>query len=300
MRIPRRRSWPTGSAPCLTILVSLLLASSTSLYAGCKGANKLSPQAIAIVHNLFSPATAPSDFHVYAETLSTDRQTDFVLYSATQPADSNTQTVYLAAMRLEPKPNILSAIEVSTYLPAVAHAIPYDSGASLPDSLRSPGSTAVDIDGCLNAFVLKPDLQAVHMNLFARSEGHGNEGANDIIFVLLDQIALRPVLELNQSSWYDQKGLHQDSVIAVSPSTTMATDLIWWQSSQQGAGIMAAAAYDQNKWYRWTGRGFQKMGSLEQTDLAARLQSAFRLTRSDAISAVEMRLIAPGPSQPSP
>jgi hypothetical protein len=96
---------------------------------------------------------------------------------------------------------------------------------------------------------------------------------------------------LNQSSWHDKR-IHQDSVIAVQPSTVTATDIIWWQSSQRDSGIMAAS-YDQNKWYRWNGRGFEKMGTLEEKELAARLASAFRLTRSDEISGVEMKPMLP-------
>ena len=134
------------------------------------------------------------------------------------------------------------------------------------------------------------------MNLFARSPRNKNEGANDIVFVLLDGTSLRPALELNQSSWYD-KHLHQDSVIAVLPSTAMVTDLIWWQSSQQGGGMMIAS-FNQNRWYRWNGKGFEKVGTLEEADLASRLRLAFLLTRSDEISSVEMKLLMPGAKRP--
>jgi hypothetical protein len=295
--IEQKRNSPVDAFPFLAMLLGLLIGLSTTLSASCQGAAGISPEQLLALRNLLSPATAPADFHVHAETTSTDRRTHFVLYSISKGADPGAPTVHLAAISLEPQPNVLSAVDVSADLPPFARVVPSQSNVGFPIAPRGAEPATVEIDGCLNAFVLQPDLQAVHMNLFARSRRSGSEGANDIVFVLLDNTSLRPVLELNQSSWYDKR-LHQDSVIAVLPSAAACTDIIWWQSSQQSGGVMMAAAFAQNSWYRWKGKGFEKMGTLEESDLAARLRSAFRLTRSDEISSIEMKLLSPRLKQP--
>ena len=295
--IVQKRHSPASAVSFLTMLLGLLIGLSTPLSASCPGAAGISPEQITALRNQLSPATAPADFHVYAETTSADQRTHFVLYSISKEADPGATTVHLAAISLEAQQNILSAVDVSGYLPPFARAVPSQSNAAFPSIPRRAEPATVEIDGCLNAFVLQPDLQAVHMNLFARSPRSQSAGANDIVFALLDNTFLRPVLEMNQSSWYDKR-LHQDSVIAVLPSAAACTDIIWWQSSQQSGGVMMAAAFDQNSWYRWKGKGFEKMGTLEEADLAERLRSAFRLTRSDEISSTEMKLLSPRLKQP--
>jgi hypothetical protein len=295
---------PFASSLFLLTIFGLLFALSRTASASCRGAAEISPQRVTALRTLLSPTTAPGDFHVYAEAPGAEGQTHFVLYSIMQAADVTAPTVSLAAISLKPPQNVLSAIDVSSYLPAfarspLARAAPTQADAVSADAPPAAGSAATTVDGCLNAFMLQPDFEAVHMNLFARSARQQSEGANDIVFVLLDHSSLAPVLELNQSSWHDRKGLRQDSVIAVLPSTAMVTELIWRQSSQRGAGIMGVATYDQNKWYRWNGKGFEKMGTLEEAELAARLRSASVLTRSDAISALEVQIM-PGPNQPPP
>jgi hypothetical protein len=266
------------------------------MYAGCQGTAQVSPEQKTKLRDLLFPTVAWGDFQVYAETPSIDRQAHFVLYSITNADDSSAATVYLAAISLQPRLGILSSVDVTAYLPSFVSAIPAQPETSFSSTPHIAGSAGVNIDGCLNAFLLQPDLQAVHMNLFARSRNQ-NEEASDIVFVLLDSTSLRPVLELNQSSRCDKR-IHQDSVIAVLPPAGIVKDIIWVQSSQQGGGMMTAA-FNQNRWCRWNGRGFDKMGTLEEVDLAARLQSAFRLTRSDEISGVEMKLFMDSPKQPT-
>jgi len=300
MTIAQERSWLVGPALFLIILLGLLVGLPTTLSAGCRGAAEISPEQITSLRNLLSAATAPSDFHVYAETPGTDGRIRFVLYSIPRAPVPGAHIVYLAATTLEPKPNLVLVQDVSAYLPPFTRAVPSEADVSSQGAPHSPGSAPVAIDGCLNAFVIKPDLQAVHMNLFARAPRSQSEEASDIVFALLEPGLLSPVLELNQSSLYDhKKPLHRDSVIAVLPSAAMASDLIWWRSSQEGSGMLTAA-YDQNTLYSWSGKGFDKVGTLEPGDLAARLRAATPLTRSDAISTVDMKPTVPGPNQPPP
>ncbi len=299
MTIAQRRSWLVGTALFLVILLGLLVGLPTTLSAGCRGAAEISPEQITSLRNLLSAATAPGDFHVYAETPSADGLIRFVLYSVPKAPAPGAHIVYLAVTTLEPQPNIVFVHDVSAYLPLLTRVLPSGSDVSTQGAPHSPEPGPLAIDGCLNAFVLKPDLQAVHMNLFAHSPRYQSEGANDIVFALLEHGSLKPVLELNQSSFYDHKRVHRDSVIAVLPSAAVASDLIWWQSSQEDSGMLTAA-YDQNTLYSWSEKGFEKAGTLEPADLAARLRVATPLTRSDAISTVEMKQTVPGPNQPPP
>ena len=225
MTIPQSRDGHVRRVLLLIILLGLLVGSSSRMYAGCQGTAQVSPEQKTKLRDLLFPTVARGDLQVYAETPSIDRQAYFVLYSISNAADSSAPTVYLAAMNLQPRPSILSVVDVTAYLPSFVRAIPAQPETRFSSTPHIAGSAGVSIDGCLNAFVLQPDLQAVHMNLFARSPRNQNEEANDIVFVLLDSTSLRPVLELNQSSRCDKR-IHQDSVIAVLPPTGIVEDII--------------------------------------------------------------------------
>src|SRR5437868_10338688 len=137
--IPQKRDWHVRSVLLLIILLGLLVGSSSTMYAGCQGAAGISPEEITTLRNLLSPATAPGDFHVYAETTSADRQAHFVLYSITNATDPSAQTVYLAAIGPESQENILSAVDVTVYLPPFARAVPSQSDASFLSAPRTAG-----------------------------------------------------------------------------------------------------------------------------------------------------------------
>jgi hypothetical protein len=179
--------------------------------------------------------------------------------------------------------------------------------------LRTPGAKKIPdppptgplvIDGCLNTFTIEPDRQGIHLNLFVKSEAAKTEGANDVILILLGNNFIEPVLELSETSWRvfsnPRSTSRDDSLIAVLPSTTGVTEVIWQQFSKQEVTRMMGGEFSQNQLYRWEKREFKKAAVLSPAELKERLKTAVQLPRSAAITQLRFEYKMPGPNQPAP
>lgn len=266
----------------------------------CDGGAPILPTRIAAISNLLNLAPTVS-LTVYAETPAQDSKSRFFVYSIRPTADAVPPgTIYLAAISSAPEEKVIFTHEISEYLPAFAPVGVSGPPRSSPQPVKQP-VRSFSIDACLNTFALQSSIQAVHLNLFAKSSD--SEGANDIVFVLPEHKFPQPLLELNATSLYivvnSRTRTHRDSRISVLPSLTDASEIVWEQFSTL-PGAVLGASFVENTPYRWDGHGFRKLPPLAPEDLTLRLNAATPLNRSGSIHRLRGEFKMPGPNQPAP
>ncbi len=164
------------------LIASLFLLRSALLHAACLSGPDLTTAHEADLRNTLANVSG-TQFRLLSEAASSDGKLRFVLYSLTPTGPSGVPAVYLAVMGSVEGNKAFSAREVSRYVPLLARSSARTSaqGANIDGTnLTDP----VSLDGCVNAFVLNPNLQAIHLNLFARSRDLSIEGANDVVLVM--------------------------------------------------------------------------------------------------------------------
>ena len=289
------------SCAWLGLAALILVTAPPVLNASCGGTVGVTPEQVSALQSLLPDVGSGAEFLLYAEVDSSDGNSRFFLYSIIKHSDPHELGVYLGAATKDASKRLLFIHDVSAYLPVFAH----ESSHARKKSAQHGSSELepVSIDGCLNSSVLQPNLQAIHVNLFAKSPRARLEEANDVVFALAEPARPQPVLELTQTSRSEipapHRRIHRDSVIAVVPSASAASDIIWQHFAQDTGGIMVPS-FIQNKVYRWDGKGFRKAGSLTPAELAERLKTAFVLPRSAEISSLRLEDKMPGANQPPP
>jgi hypothetical protein len=280
------------------LALSVLLAASLAMRAECKGAPRISAERAASLRKLVG---AEDSFHVYSETAAGDLR--FFAYSVGRPSGSSgAPLVYFAALRKKAgSEEILFVHDVNLYLPEFAGgrhtAPPRPSNAPKP-----PSPWPVTVDACINSFELEPKVQAIHLNLYAKSKGAKVDGANDIIFVMPENGFVQPALEMNETSRINtnpRQNSKRDSLIAVVPATGAKNEVIWKESSRQESGPVAGSSVEVSV-YAWEGKGFRKNGSLAPDELNAQLKNATVLKRSGEIVPFQLKYKMPGPNAPAP
>ena len=284
-------------------MLAFIAATVTGANAGCVDAPEIPEARLQAVQTLLLGENTTAIFHLYAESPSADKHSTFLLYSVAKNADA-TPSVYLAASSIDEEEKLLFTHNLSYYLPPVtrkAHTLRTQGAKKIPDT---PLTGPFVVDGCLNTFTIEPDRQGIHLNLFVKSEAAKTEGANDVILVLLENNFIEPVLELSGTSWRVFSNSHsssrEDSLIAVLPSKTGVTEVIWQQFSKQEVTRMMGGEFSQNQLYRWEKKEFKKAAVLSPAELKERLKTAVQLPRSAAITQLRFEYKMPGPNQPAP
>ncbi len=252
----------------LVFVAALSAAFLPSTFAACGTSKEIDAQRIAEFRvRLFEKV--PADFRVYADGRTTDGKSGLVLYSV-ENGDSGVPTIYLAVTDIGQREKLVSTLDLTSYIP---HSL-----------TRFP---PVSVDLCLNTFMVEVNLPAVHLNLFAKSNRTRRAAATDVILVVREDRTPEPVLELWETSSLDAQGAHSASVIAILPSTTAASQVIWKLTSSQSVNPMMMAGFVQNTAYRWDGKAFRETGTLSTAELAENLKVATPLARSDQITPIK-------------
>lgn len=287
-------------------LLAFIAGAAAFANANCVDAPEIADTRIKAARSLLLGENATADFHLYAEAATADTHAKVLLYSIAKNSDTPA-TLYLAATANDEDEKILLTHNLEYYIPPVAHTHVI-GGKTTVDAKAGPAAQQptgpLTFDGCLNTFVINPKRQAIHLNLYAKSESLKTEGANDVLFVLLENNFLEPVLELAQTSWRvtsGRRGGESDSLIALLPSTSGATEVIWKHFSHMAVSNMVSSELVQNTLYRWQDKGFTKTGVLSSAELKERLKNATELPRCSSITPFRIKDDKmPGPNQPAP
>jgi hypothetical protein len=288
-------------------LLAFIAGAVTFANANCVDAPEIPDARVKLVRSLLLGENPTADFHLYAEAIAADEHAKFLLYSIAKNSDAPA-TLYLAASANQEDEKILLVHNLEYYIPRVTRPSITIVSDKAPTAAKTAPSAhpaePLTFDGCLNTFVISPKRQAVHLNLYAKSESSKTESANDVMFVLLENNFLEPVLELAHTSWRATSGRHggqTDSVIALLPSATGATEVIWKQFSSMSVGSMVSSGFTQNTLYHWLDKGFVKKDVLSSIELKERLKSAVQLPRCSSITPLRFKDDKmPGPNQPAP
>jgi len=286
------------------VLSGVIVAVSVFAHANCAGAPEISDGRVKAVRSLVVGESSTVDFHLYAEAEGTETKAKFLLYSIAKSSDAPA-TMYLAAStNQEEEEQILFTHDVKYYVPPFARPpVVADNKPDGPVKAAPVPPSSLIFDGCLNTFTISPKRQGIHLNLFAKSTSTKVEGANDVLLVLLENNFIEPVLELTRTSFIAPEGRHAaqvDSEIALLPSTTGVTEVIWKQFTRQAMTRVMMGEFTQNTIYRWEDKGFKKTGTLTTSELKERMKTAVKLSRCNSIMQIRFEDKIPGPNQPAP
>src|SRR5436190_11666554 len=144
--------------------------------AGCVDAPEIPEARVRAARTLLLGENTTAIFHLYAEAPNADKHSIFLLYSVAKDADA-TPAVYLAASITDEDERLLFTHNLQYYLPPVTRKV-NTLHTQATKKISDPPTGPLVIDGCLNTFIIAPDRQGIHLNLFVKSEPAKTEGAN--------------------------------------------------------------------------------------------------------------------------